>query len=582
MRKTGYFFLLLAFAGCNVQTSPSGEPGHDSRKPNVILVLTDDQGYGDLSVHGNPHLNTPNIDEFAKSGIMFSGFYVAPACSPTRAGLLTGRYNFRTKTLDVGDRSSYMSTDEITIAELLKENGYTTGMFGKWHLGENYPLRPLDQGFDVTLCHHFCNITNDYPVGTNNFDTPLFYNGVMQEFKGYCQDIYTEHVLKFIEEQAAGNQPFFAYFPTTLAHVPLQVPESYAKPFLDMGLPEETAKVYGMIQSIDESFGKILKKLEELGIRDNTMIIYMSDNGQASFHPERYQANLRGLKGFMYESGVRVPCFMQLPGKNVPKEISLPTAYIDVLPTILDVCGIPVPESYTIDGRSLKPLMMENKAEWPERNIYIQWKFGGPEKYRHIMVRNNTYKLIQEDESDHSEQRLQFHYDWCKANGYENYRLSNDIEFELYNIIEDSSERKNIADRHPEIVERLRQEYESWYEDVLSTRGTDRPLLKFNIQKENPVVLTSNFWLNPRSWEMGVETPGTYDIKVVWGNTAEKPEKLFLKVGGQQYETGIDAASGEHVFKNVIVTPGMVGFSSWVNHRKNKGSYTMVIGNNEG
>lgn len=577
MKPILIFLSALVITGCSFKLRETGENKQENKKPNVILFLTDDQGYGDLSIHGNPHLNTPNIDNFAKNGVMFSSFYVVPACSPTRAGILTGRYNFRTKTLDVGDRSSYMSTDEITIAELLKEEGYATGMFGKWHLGENYPLRPIDQGFDVTLLHHFCNITNDYPVGTDNFDTPLFYNGVMKNNEGYCQDTYTDHVLNFIENNAGEKIPFFAYFPTTLAHVPLQVPDSYVQPFLKKGLPTETAQVYGMIQSIDESFGKIMNKLEELNISDNTLVIFASDNGHSSFHLERYHAGLKGLKGFMYEGGVRVPCFMQLPGNDVKKEVTLPAAYVDILPTILDVCNIPVPKGHTMDGKSLKPLMTENILEWPERNIYIQWKFGGPEKYRHILVRNNNWKLIQEDESNHSKQRLQFHYDWCKANGYENFKISDDIEFELYNITEDPFEKQNVAAEHPKIVEQLKRDYEVWYEDVLSTRGTVRPLLKLNIEKENPVVLTSNFWLNPRIWEMGVETPGTFNIKVVWGNTEEKPEKLFLRIGDKQLETNISKESGEFLFQNVPVKNGLVEFSSWVNHRKNKGSFTIVI-----
>ena len=334
-----------------------------------------------------------------------------------------------------------------------------------------------------------------------------------------------------------------------------------------------------MIQSIDESFGKILKKLDVLNIRDNTLVIFMSDNGHSSFNLERYHANLRGLKGFMYEGGVRVPCFMQLPGNNVKKKISLPTAYIDILPTVLDVCDIPIPKGYTIDGRSLKPLIAEDEADWPERNIYIQWKFGGPEKYRHIMVRNNTYKLIQEDEAKHSEQRLQYHYEWCKENGYENYLLSDDIEFELYNIAEDPYEKNNIAKQYPEIVNQLKREYEGWYEDVFSTRGLNRPLLKFNIEKENPVVLTSNFWLYPREWEMRVETPGTYNVRVVWGNTEDKPKNLFLKVDDQQYEVVVNEQSGEHEFNDVVIRTGLVKFCSWINDRRNKGSYTMVISN---
>jgi len=549
-------------------------------RPNVILFLVDDVGYGDVSLHGNPHLETPNLDRFAREGVEFSNFYVSPACSPTRASLLTGRYNLRTKNTDVGAQSSYMSPDEITIAEHLKSNGYQTAMFGKWHLGETYPLCPSNQGFDEVVWHHFCNITDDFPVGTSYFSPHLFHNGQLQAYEGYCMDIYTREAIRFMESSVKDEQPFFIYLPTTLAHVPLQVPEEYYLPFLEMGISEETSKAYGMMVSIDDNFGRLLKSLDQLRIRENTLVIFLSDNGQSSQDLCRYHAGLRGLKGFLYEGGVKVPCFMQLPSVlEYGSIVETHAAHIDILPTILDVCHIPIPESYTIDGKSLRSLATGTGEPWPDRNIYIQWNFGRKmEPYRQIMVRNSRFKLVQEDIQGHSPARLERHYEWCKENGYTNYELSDSIDFELYDIQRDPFETTDIADKHPEVVEKLKREYLAWYHDVFSTRGFNRPVLKLNSDRENPVYLTSNWWLKPRQWDMVVETPGVFDITVHWGNMPmESPEKLYLKIGERQYEQEIKQSWGSHVFRNVEIASGYQGIKSWIEDEHMKLSITTVL-----
>ncbi len=570
-------------AGCTSQTvdTSAGKQLQDE-KPNVILFLTDDQGFGDLSLHGNPHLNTQNIDAFARKGVQFSNFYVCPACAPTRAGLLTGRYNFRTKNTDVGDTTCYMSPDEITIAEVLKANGYLTGMYGKWHLGEIYPLNPGNQGFDEVVFHHFCNITRDFPVDNSYFDPYLFHNGKLKKYNGYCMDVYTNEAIRLMERAKKEDKPFFIYLPTTLAHVPLQVSEEYYKPFMEQGISEETARAYGMIQSIDKNFGRLLGKLQEMKMRDNTLVIYTSDNGQSSHDLDRYHANLRGLKGFMYEGGVKVPCFMQFPnGIKSPVKVSHPTAYIDVMPTILDYCDIPNPLGITIDGRSWAPLVDEQESGWTERNIFIQWRIDMPmDPYRHIMVRNNRYKMVQEDASGHSQQRLNFHYRWCKEHDYNHYTLTNGLDFELYDLANDPFEKNNVADEHPEMIEEMKREYLAWHREVFSTRGHNRPVLKLNSRKQNPVYLTSNFWLAPRAWEMVVETPGTFDVTVHWGNLKAKPEKLHTEIAGKHYEAVITKKKGEHTFKNVSIPSGYQKIQSWVNNKQTKLSITTVIKKN--
>ena len=567
---------ILLFSCTNTRDGEPSTPG----KPNVILFLVDDVGYGDVSLHGNPHLQTPNLDRFAKEGVEFSSFYVSPACSPTRASLLTGRYNFRTKNTDVGAMSSYMSPDEITIAELLKSEGYRTAMFGKWHLGETYPLCPSNQGFDEVVWHHFCNITDDYPVGTSYFSPHLFHNGQLQPYEGYCMDIYAREAIRFMEHSVNEGQPFFIYLPATLAHVPLQVPEEYYLPFVEMGISEETSRAYGMIKSIDENFGRLLGTLDQLRVRENTLVIFLSDNGHSSQDLDRYHAGLRGLKGFMYEGGVKVPCFMQLPAVLERGTIvETHAAHIDILPTILDLCQIPVPGSYTIDGKSLKPLATGNSDPWPDRNIYIQWSMGNnSEPYRHLMVRTNRYKLVQEDVQGHSKARLEVHYEWCREHGYTDYVLSDSLDFELYDIRNDPFETVNLADRHPGVVEKLKREYLAWYNDVYSTRGFNRPVLKLNSDKENPVVLTSNFWLKPRQWDMVVETPGLFDVTVYWGNLpVDRPEKLYLKIGDRQYQHDIGQPVGSHLFRNIEIPPGYHGIKSWIDDEQMKLSITTVL-----
>src|SRR5262249_48232582 len=375
--------------------------------PNVLVVITDDQGYGDLGYHGNPVLKTPNIDAFAKAGVQFTYFYVSPVCSPTRSSLLTGRYNYRTGVVDTFLGRSMMYPDEVTLAEILRDAGYRTGLFGKWHLGDNYPMRPQDQGFEEVLMHRGGGIAqpSDPPGGSTYADPVLFHNGKQEQFKGYCTDVFTDAALQFIG--AKSDKPFFAYVAFNCPHAPYQVQEADWKPYrgLDLGpdafpkvgspwatpklKQEEIGKAYGMIANIDMNFGRLLATVPK-----DTLVIFLSDNGPGGV---RWNAGLRNRKGTVYEGGIRVPFFAQWEGHFAGRrKVESPAAHIDITPTILDACGIAAPKDVKFDGRTVLPLLKSAKAEWPDRHLFFQWHRGDvPELGRAFAARGPRYKLVQ-------------------------------------------------------------------------------------------------------------------------------------------------------------------------------------------
>ncbi|MBI3856220.1 MAG: arylsulfatase, partial [Planctomycetes bacterium] len=307
------------------------------RKPNVLLIITDDQGYGDLGCHGNPQIRTPHLDALAKESFRFESFHVCPVCSPTRSSLLTGRYNYRTGVVDTFIGRSMMHPDEVTIAESLAPAGYRTGIFGKWHLGDNYPLRPQDQGFQdcVTIRGGGLGQPSDPPGGDHYTDPTLYKNGKAFKSKGYCTDVFTDATIEFIT--ANKDKPFFAYVPFNAPHGPLEVPASHLKPYQDAGLKDETARVYAMVSNIDDNVGRLLKTLETLKLDKDTIVIFMTDNGPQQ---ERFNGGMRGLKGSVFEGGIRVPFFLRWPGLGgEPRDVKTLTGHIDVMPTLLEACG---------------------------------------------------------------------------------------------------------------------------------------------------------------------------------------------------------------------------------------------------
>lgn len=428
--------------------------GAPATRPNVVLVMTDDQGYADLGLHGNPHVRTPSLDRFGREGLQFSRFYVAPVCAPTRAGLLTGRSHYRTGVLHTSRGGAKMHGDELTIPELLRAGGYRTGIFGKWHLGDNFPMRPSDQGFEESLIHKSGGINQGPDQPSSYFDPRLWRNNQPQSTSGYCTDIFFSAALEFIT--ANRDRPFFVYLSTNAPHTPLEVSPRYSDPYKAMGLDDATAKVYGMVENIDENFGRLIAALDRLDLRQNTIVIFLTDNGAQQ---QRFSAGQRGRKGTVYEGGIRVPFFLQWPAAiEGGRTIDRIAGYTDVLPTLLDLCGLPLPGKKALEGISLQPLLTARMPprRWPERTLFFQVHRGlEPKQYQHFAAVTQRFKLV----------------------GYPGTFNREDLDtagspppLELYDLTSDPGEQKDLAAQKPDVLARLRREYESWFQAVRRER----------------------------------------------------------------------------------------------------------------
>jgi arylsulfatase A-like enzyme len=461
-----------------------------ARRPNVLVILTDDQGYGDLSLHGNPVLKTPNMDRIAREGVRFTQFHVCPVCSPTRSSFLTGRYNYRTGVVDTYNGRSLMRPDEVTLAQMLGAAGYRTGIFGKWHLGDNYPLRAIDHGFQEALVLRGGGLAQpaDAPGSTGYFDPILWHNGQAEKTKGYCTDIFTDAAIRFLEQNR--HDPFFAYVATNAPHDPLLVDDRYAKPFRDAGVPEQTAKVYGMIANLDENIGRLLATVGKLGLERDTLVLFFSDNGPIG--QTRFNGGMRGTKGTVYEGGIRVPCFLRWPGKLTPgATVDRLAAHIDLVPTLLDACEVSKPDNLKLDGTSLMPLARGQKVDWPDRTLFFQWHRGDePQPWRDCAAHTQRWKLV---------------------NGNA-----------LYDLEADPGESVDVAAAHPEVVSRLRAAYEVWFRDV-SSGGFAPPRIVVGSEHENPTLLTRQDWRHPGEgwgelghWEIEFARDGKYQFRLLF------------------------------------------------------------------
>jgi len=323
--------------------------GSDSRKPNVILIMTDDMGYGDVGINGNTMLKTPHLDALAKQSVRMTDFHVDPTCAETRAALMTGRYSCRTGVWHTINGRSILREDELTMADVFASNDYATGIFGKWHLGDNYPFMPRDRGFQTTFIHGGGGVTQTPDAwGNDYYDDTYFRNGKSEPQQGYCTDVFFNETLKFIEQN--HDKPFFAYLATNAAHGPYRCPKEYSQPYLDQGVEKTMSSFYGMIASIDENVGKLCEKLAEMGLEKNTILIFTSDNGTARgmLKPAAlekgypwigFNGGLSGTKASKLEGGHRVPFFVRYPAGKIEggKDVSTLTAQFDLLPTFVDL-----------------------------------------------------------------------------------------------------------------------------------------------------------------------------------------------------------------------------------------------------
>ncbi len=385
-------------------------------KPNVVLIVTDDQGFAELGVTGNPVVHTPHIDRLAGQSVSLANFNVMSVCSPTRACLMTGRYFYRTGLTDTWMGRSMMDTNETTIAEMFAVGGYHTGIFGKWHLGDNYPRRAMDKGFQESLVLNGGGLgqPGDPPDPEDArgayFNATMRRNGSWMKTRGYVSDVITDAAMQFIEAHRA--QPFFVYLPFNCPHSPHQVPEEYrrhypATVFAPTNFPgkghpmdakpdaTDLARVYGMVENIDDNVGRLLAKLDELKLTDETIVVLFSDNGCQKHGG--YNGGLRGWKGSPWEGGIHQFCFIRWPAQlKAGRQVDRLAAHIDLAPTLLDFCGVAKPERVSFDGRSLAPLLRGETTNWPDRTLVFQWHRGdAPERYRSAAVRSQDWKLVQ-------------------------------------------------------------------------------------------------------------------------------------------------------------------------------------------
>ncbi len=474
-------FAVMAAATIAVGCGGAGPAPEARARPNIIVVITDDQGYGDVGVHGNPEIRTPNLDQLHGQSVRLTDYHVDPTCAPTRSALLTGRYSSRTGVWHTIQGRSIVHRDETMISNLLGDSGYATAMFGKWHLGDNYPYRPEDRGFQRVVRHGGGGVQQlpDY-WGNDYFDATYWADGVPPKYEGYCTDVWFNEALSFIEKNR--DKPFFVYLATNAPHGPFLVEEKYSKPYADSGVPDPMDKFYGMIENIDDNMGRLVAKLDELGLADNTALIFTTDNGTAAGAGSRYEKSdadwkgfndgMRGQKGSEYEGGHRVPFFVRWPngGLGEPRDVDALTAHIDVLPTLAEIGETGLPADLDLDGKSLLGLF-RSEGEWPERTLAVHsQRIELPEKWRKSAVMTEQWRLI---------------------NGEE-----------LYDVQADPSQQHDVAGDQPLVVTQLRESYNAWW-DHISDRFEDYVRIPVGDDGENPARITAHDW-HPEPANVGV------------------------------------------------------------------------------
>ncbi|PQV50210.1 arylsulfatase [Jejuia pallidilutea] len=553
-------FLLVLSSCANVEKSVT------TSKPNVILIITDDQGFGDLGYYGNPHIKTPVLDSLARRSVRFDDFSVNPVCAPTRAALMTGKYAMTAGVHDTYRGGAMMAPSEVTIAEILKEAGYKTGMIGKWHLGDNYPMRPQDQGFDFTLNHlsggigQYGDWPNTLKRDSSYFNSILWKNGKQVQTQGYCTDVFTEAAMDYVEENK--EHPFFMYLSYNAPHGPLQLPQKYYDMYKDVdidaglinqGKPypnvtdhsrENSRKVYGMVTNIDDNLRLLFKKLEDLGIDENTLVIFMTDNGPQ--HP-RYIAGMRGKKGSVFQGGVRVPSFWHYPKAfKEARDINTPAAHYDVLPTLVEFTGAKLPDSLNIKGQSLLPLLMQEEKDLPERIINRYWARTAPVHYRNVSTRKGDMKLVGVGKDEEGNDK-----------------------FELFNLKEDPYEQNDISAEHQDLVSELKNEMDTWLNTMETSEhivNSPKPII--GTVHENPVMLNQNDALFLKKegikkefiyWDVIVDETKTFDIIVHFDAPINTTGTLELDLGTQTKSINIEAnGQTSFSFNNIELQKGEI------------------------
>lgn len=436
----------LMLLGCGAALGQSNSTPTTMHQPNIILVMTDDQGYGDLSFTGNPVLKTPHIDAFARQSIRFTDFHVSPTCAPTRAALMTGRHEFKNGVTHTIMERERMTLKATTIAQVLKKAGYHTGIFGKWHLGDEPAYRPNRRGFDEVFIHGAGGIGQTYAgscgdaPGNSYFNPAILHNGRFEKTDGYCTDVFFRQALAWIDAQRARGKPFFAYIAPNAPHAPLDCPPAYFEHYRGK-VPGMAAKFFGMIENIDDNFGALLQKLDQWGLARDTLVIFMTDNGGTA-GVQVFNAGMRGSKATPYQGGTRVPSFWRWPARlDGNRDCSALTAHIDIFPTLAEIAGLKLKGSVAkqVEGRSLLPLLNDPQADWPDRLLVThvgRWERGriADARFKNCSIRDSRFTLVNNAE--------------------------------LYGLQHDYAETQNVITEHPEAAEHLRAAYYAWWQSV--------------------------------------------------------------------------------------------------------------------
>ena len=490
LKNLGVSAAALSLPGCNMSSQKVSAKAKSLKgsRPNIILVMTDDQGYGDLACHGHPFVKTPNLDKLYAQSTRFTDFHVSPTCAPTRSALMSGHAPFKNGVTHTILERERMALSATTIAEVLKTAGYTTGIFGKWHLGDDDAYQPDRRGFDEAFIHAAGGIGQNYPgtqgdaPGTGYFDPIIKHNNTFVQTEGYCTDVFFQQALTWIKQ--SKDKPFFAYIPTNAPHGPFIVADKY-KVMYQGKCSDKSAAFYGMITNIDENMGLLMKKLDEWDLANDTLLIFMTDNGSSR---GTFNYGMKGKKNSANEGGSRVPLFFRFPGKIKPGvDVDRLARHYDMFPTLTEFASAKLPKGYKLDGRSLKRLIDNPKAHWEDRYTFFhkgRWnKKGAPgrwgkgntdsdeAKYKNFAVRSEKWRLVGKDE--------------------------------LYNIDADPGEQKNVIADHPKVAQKMLKAYEAWWDQVRpmmvnedASLDTGKPFIEqFEKQKKEKGI---GRWNHPR------------------------------------------------------------------------------------
>lgn len=543
-------------------------------KPNVIIIMTDDMG-NNLGNLGNPWLNTPNIDKLSEESVLLTNFHQDLLCTPSRASLMTGKYSLRTGAWRTSIGRSNMRLEEITVAEVFQKNGYRTGSFGKWHLGDVWPFRSIDQGFEEAVnlnCGGIGQISDYW--GNDYFDDVYYHNGKPQQYKGYCTDVFFNETIRFIKECTVAQEPFLIYLAPNVAHLPRIVEEKYSKPFLENGHDKNQAIFYGMIQNLDENFGQLTKTLKELDLEDDTIIIFTTDDGTAAYAAQfdkdgwalnsGFNMGQRGGKGSSYEGGHRLFFYIKWIGGKLEggQKIDELTSVMDVFPTLIDLCDIQSESKIDFDGNSIKNLLYGEVAK--ERTlVFSKLTPNKPDNFK-----RNKFCVAQGD------------WRWVDRK-------------ELYNVKKDREQRNNLTDKYPDIVQHLESKLNVFLQKNAQDRETAVRFILGDEQKKSITLTTQDLWVKSAfnqshvkklsngsgSWKVDFVQTGTYKFTLsrfplytnlpfnekLNGKRSKSftPTHAKISINNKEYEAFI-GATDTNVFFELEIEKGAADIETWI------------------